>query len=428
MKGYWFLKKGLNEVAKFLDIEGVVNVGIKESNFIVKKEKETIIIRMLEGEFPKYEDILVKGHDHIIKLDKIKFGKMLKRMSILATDNYKGAVFTYNENKLVVTATNPDYGESKEETEIEFSGDSIEAAFNPKFFMDTLSVIDEEKVIINIVDGSRPCVVEGDTDKTFISVIMPMRIIIKMNDIYDANSIDVLEGLEPVRLRPSMYIGNVDVAGLHHLVYEVVDNSIDEAMAGYCENIHVTIHTDNSISVEDNGRGIPVDIHRTENVPAVEVVLTKLHAGGKFDNDSYKVSGGLHGVGVSVVNALSKFLEIEIYSEGQIYYQTYERGLKISELKVIGKTEKRGTRIHFIPDEQIFNVTEFNYDILSRRLRELAFLNKGINIQIEDERFDKSDGYCYEGGIVSFVEYLNKRHTVLHDPVFIEGFRKRCKH
>ncbi len=169
-------KKGLNEVAKFLDIEGEVQVGIKESNFIVKKEKETIIIRMLEGDFPKYEDILTKGDVHIIKLDKIKFGKMLKRMSILATDNYKGAVFTFNDNKLVVTATNPDYGESKEETEIEFSGNPIEAAFNPKFFMDTLSVIDEENVIVNIVDGSRPCIVEGNMDKTFIGVIMPMRI------------------------------------------------------------------------------------------------------------------------------------------------------------------------------------------------------------------------------------------------------------
>ena len=244
-----------------------------------------------------------------------------------------------------------------------------------------------------------------------------------MNDNYDANSIDVLEGLEPVRLRPSMYIGNVDVAGLHHLVYEVVDNSIDEAMAGFCDHIQVTIHPDNSISVEDNGRGIPVDIHRTENVPAVEVVLTKLHAGGKFDNDSYKVSGGLHGVGVSVVNALSKFLEVEIYSKGTQYYQTYERGMKTSELEVVGNTEKRGTRIHFIPDEEIFTVNEFSYDILSRRLRELAFLNKGVTIHIEDERFDKKESFFYEGGIVSFVEYLNKRHTILHDPVFIEGYR-----
>ena len=169
-------KKGLNEVAKFLDIDGEVQIGIKESNFIVKKEKETIIIRMLEGEFPKYEDILKKGDDHLIQLDKIKFGKMLKRMSILATDNYKGAVFKFSDNKLVVTATNPDYGESKEETEIEFSGESIEAAFNPKFFIDTLGVIDEEQVIVNIVDGNRPCIIEGDADKSFISVIMPMRI------------------------------------------------------------------------------------------------------------------------------------------------------------------------------------------------------------------------------------------------------------
>ena len=249
-----------------------------------------------------------------------------------------------------------------------------------------------------------------------------------MNDKYDASSIDVLEGLEPVRLRPSMYIGNVDVAGLHHLVYEVVDNSIDEAMAGYCDNIRVFIHPDNSISVDDNGRGIPVDIHRTENVPAVEVVLTKLHAGGKFDNDSYKVSGGLHGVGVSVVNALSKYLEVEIYSNGKIYFQTYERGIKTSELKVTGDSDKRGTRIHFVPDEQIFNITEFSYDVLSRRLRELAFLNKGVTISIEDERFDKSETFFCEGGIVSFVEYLNRRHNPLHETVFYRRIPKRCKY
>jgi DNA gyrase subunit B len=218
-----------------------------------------------------------------------------------------------------------------------------------------------------------------------------------------------------------MYIGNVDVAGLHHLVYEVVDNSIDEAMAGYCDQIIVQVHADNSVSVEDNGRGIPVGIHKSEKVPAVEVVLTKLHAGGKFNNESYKVSGGLHGVGVSVVNALSTLLVAEIYQDGKIYQQSFKCGQKISELTVIGETAKRGTKIHFMPDATIFNTVEFTYDILARRLRELAFLNKGIRILLEDERADKKEDFHYAGGIVSFVEYLNRHHNGLHKPIFIEG-------
>lgn len=244
-----------------------------------------------------------------------------------------------------------------------------------------------------------------------------------MENIYDASSIDVLEGLEPVRLRPSMYIGNVDVEGLHHLVYEVVDNSIDEAMGGYCDLVKVTIHTDNSISVEDNGRGIPVGIHKTEKVPAVEVVLTKLHAGGKFDNDSYKVSGGLHGVGVSVVNALSADFEIEIYLDKKIYHQTYKKGIKNSELEITGKIDKHGTKIRFSPDLGIFNTDDFSYEILSRRLRELAYLNKGLKITIEDERSDKKDEFYYKGGLVSFIEYLNRRHTPLHEPIYIQGVK-----
>ena len=238
---------------------------------------------------------------------------------------------------------------------------------------------------------------------------------------YTADNIKILEGLKAVRKRPSMYIGNVYIEGLHHLVYEVVDNSIDEAMAGYCDTINVIIHTDNSVTVEDNGRGIPVGIHKTEKVPAVEVVMTILHAGGKFDSDTYKVSGGLHGVGVSVVNALSENLEVEIFTDGKIYHQTYAKGVKTSELVVIGDTEKRGTKIHFSPDTEIMKTNEFVFDVLCRRLRELAFLNKGITIKIEDERCDGTKTFFYEGGIVSFVEYINRNRTVLHKPIFIQG-------
>ncbi|NWH06761.1 DNA topoisomerase (ATP-hydrolyzing) subunit B [Desulfobacter latus] len=238
---------------------------------------------------------------------------------------------------------------------------------------------------------------------------------------YGAGAIKVLEGLEAVRKRPSMYIGNVDLEGLHHLVYEVVDNCIDEAMAGYCDTVFVTIHEDMSVSVEDNGRGIPIEMHETENIPACEVVMTKLHAGGKFDKEAYKVSGGLHGVGISVVNALSEHLTMEVFKNGKIYNQTYSKGHKRTELEIFGDTEKRGTRITFSPDFTIMNHNEFSYEILSRRMRELAFLNKGVRIVIEDERSAQKDDFHYEGGIVSFVEYLNRATSVLHDPIHIEG-------
>ena len=241
------------------------------------------------------------------------------------------------------------------------------------------------------------------------------------NKDYGAGAIKVLEGLEAVRKRPSMYIGNVDLEGLHHLVYEVVDNCIDEAMAGYCDTVLVTIHEDMSVSVEDNGRGIPVEMHSTEHIPACEVVMTKLHAGGKFDKDAYKVSGGLHGVGISVVNALSEHLTMEVFKNGKTYNQTYSKGHKLTELEVLGDTEKRGTRITFFPDFTVMNQNEFSYETLSRRMRELAFLNKGVRIVIEDERSAQKDDFYYEGGIVSFVEYLNRSCTALHDPIHIEG-------
>jgi DNA gyrase subunit B len=241
---------------------------------------------------------------------------------------------------------------------------------------------------------------------------------------YDATSIKVLGGLEAVRKRPAMYIGSTSETGLHHLVWEVVDNSVDEAMAGYCDEINVVVHDDNSVTVTDNGRGIPVDMHATEKKPAAEVVLTVLHAGGKFDSDTYKVSGGLHGVGVSVVNALSDWLELEIWRDGEVWEQSYACGIPKSKLSVTGKTRKTGTKITFHADPSIFDKVEYSYDILAQRLRELAFLNKGLKITLQDERSDKSTEFRFTGGIAEFVKHLNRGKQALHDsPIYIEGKR-----
>lgn len=243
---------------------------------------------------------------------------------------------------------------------------------------------------------------------------------------YKASSIKILEGLDAVRKRPAMYIGSTGVRGLHHLVYELVDNSIDEALAGYCDHVEVIIHLDNTITVSDNGRGIPTDIHETEGVSAAEVVLTKLHAGGKFENSAYKVSGGLHGVGVSCVNALAEKLELEVKREGKVYQQSYRRGVSQAPLKEVGITDKTGTKIWFKPDDQIFEVLEFSFDTLSQRLRELSFLNKGISILVKDERSDKEHLFEYKGGLVSFVEFLNQRKTPVHSKVLsFEGERDK---
>jgi len=235
---------------------------------------------------------------------------------------------------------------------------------------------------------------------------------------YTAGQIQVLKGLEAVRKRPGMYVGSTSARGLHHLVYEVVDNSIDEAMAGYCSEVTVTIHEDNSVSVVDDGRGIPVDIHPTEKVPGVELAMTVLHAGGKFDKDTYKVSGGLHGVGVSVVNALSAFLEVEIRRGGKTYHQRYERGVKVKELEEIGKAKGTGTKVWFKPDDEIFTELEYSIEVLSNRLREMAFLNKGLKITLTDERNGRtSEDYRYEGGIAEYVEFLRGSRTALHEKV-----------
>lgn len=240
---------------------------------------------------------------------------------------------------------------------------------------------------------------------------------------YDAEKIQVLKGIEAVRRRPAMYIGDTDSRGLHHLVFEVVDNSVDEAMVGNCDLITVTVHADGTVTVADNGRGIPVDMHPTQKKPGVEVVMTTLHAGAKFDDKTYRISGGLHGVGVSVVNALSEWLEVEVMMDGKVHFQRFERGETASELKVIGKSKKTGTKVTFKPDQGIFKVADFSFDMLCERLRELAFLNKGLKIELLDESSGRRNTFFYKGGIVEFVKFLGQNKSPLHKPAYLNGKR-----
>jgi DNA gyrase subunit B len=250
----------------------------------------------------------------------------------------------------------------------------------------------------------------------------------KIKDDYDASHITVLKGLEAVKKRPSMYVGDTGVRGLHHLIQEVVDNALDEALAGFCKHINLTLHQDGSVTIQDDGRGIPVDIHPEEKKSALELIMTVLHAGGKFDKKTYKISGGLHGVGISVVNALSEWVEATIEKGGKIYFQRYNKGIPEAPVKEVGETEKIGTKIRFKPSHEIFNSTEFDYNLISSRLKELAFLNKGLEINISDERTNKKETYMYEGGIIEFVQHLNRTKNKVHqEPIYLETQQEKLQ-
>ena len=437
-------KKAMSEIVKLADESDSDSKAIiagDDNHLFFQIGGRLLITRKLTGNFPDYDRVLPKDNQYTAKLNRDEVRSAIERVAQFADERSRAIRVQFVNGEVRIYSSSAETGESEESVPSEYEGPDLEIGFNAQYLLDFLRVTNQDQVTFELKDQKsagemRPPETVRPTSivtwscpcgyKRFYEFFsMPNEVNTSPAEVYDSSSIKVLEGLEAVRLRPAMYIGSTGEMGLHHLVYEVVDNSVDEALAGYCDRIDVTIHIDNSITVVDNGRGIPVDLHEEEGISAAEVVMTKLHAGGKFDSKSYKVSGGLHGVGVSCVNALSERLELEIWRDGYTWQQEYGCGHSKAPLARAGKAgRKTGTKLTFKPDASIMDVTVFNYDTLAQRLREMAFLNKGLTISLTDERVDppKSHEYHYSGGIAEFITHLNRGKSVLHEkPIHFEA-------